>query len=55
LFNVEGVGGNSHCVNVTYPNGTTGMEKEKLAPRFSVEVKILIFNNSKTPYKNITV
>lgn len=34
---IQGVGGNSHCVNVTYPNGTTSLEKEKLSPRFSVE------------------
>jgi hypothetical protein len=32
------VGGNANCLNVTLPNGTVVLEKEKLSPRFSVEV-----------------
>jgi hypothetical protein len=35
---VQGVGGNANCLNVTLPNGTVVLEKEKLSPRFSVEV-----------------
>ena len=35
------MGGNAHCINVTYANGTTSLEKDKLAPRFSVEVRTL--------------
>jgi hypothetical protein len=40
---VQGVGGNANCLNVTLPNGTVVLEKEKLSPRFSVEVSRIIF------------
>jgi hypothetical protein len=38
-INMQGVGGNAQCVNKTHEDGTVTLEKEELAPRFSVEVK----------------
>jgi hypothetical protein len=46
------VGGNANCLNVTLPNGTVVLEKEKLSPRFSVEVSRIIFNSVVDPDPN---